>query len=379
MTSPNPWYQGWCPSPNIYSIYSMGLFLYHDVICIYIYLHMILIQSYHNSLIIALFPYNKQIRLFKRLLWPKIYQSSMMKTDVWNGGNLRTCYGTLLAEVSWLVSGIQICGWFHVMSNFLFVKYKLIWRIIWGIAIGWDDLLYGNGQKSIYPVEQKINSILRFHIRVCHHKESNGPVFRVGSWLKAKESIFPKNIIQKRMWKLKVFGFSSLMCFFVFLCCFVCFVFRNFQTFTFTIDGQIWLLWPVDLANSVSFTKLSLSQTGAGFDCRESLLGRINASDLFVQQKAGAIEPFANYVWFVASSNPKWFVSQASKSKLSLLIFADVLDMRFNQFINSFLWIFQLLSIPNPKQPPGMYKTNQSWDKLPTSTGAGSIHSSQIS
>ena len=76
----------------------------------------------------------------------------------------------------------------------------------------------------------------------------------------------------------------------------MCFVFRNFQTFTFTIDGQIWLLEPVDLANSVSFTKLSLSQTGAGFDCRESLLGRINASDLFVQQKAGASEPFANYV-----------------------------------------------------------------------------------
>ena len=141
----------------------------------------------------------------------------------WNGGNVRTCYGTLLAEISWLVSGIQICGWFHVMFNFLFVKYKLIWRIIWAIAIGWDDLYwYGNGQKSIYPVEQKINSILRLQIRAAITRSPMGQCSGLEAGWKLRK------VYSLRTTESLVFFFKCdlFVCFF----CFVCFVFRSFQT-----------------------------------------------------------------------------------------------------------------------------------------------------
>lgn len=142
----------------------------------------------------ALFPDSKKSPAFsKGSCGPKSAKAPRWKLMGWNGGNVRTCYGTLLAEVSWLVSGIQICGWFHVMSNFLFVKYKLIWRIIWGIAIGWDDFMIRQWPEINISCWTENQFDLKVTDSSCHHKESNGPVFRVGSWLKAKESVFPKN------------------------------------------------------------------------------------------------------------------------------------------------------------------------------------------
>lgn len=171
----------------------------------YIYIYILTLSTLSRQ--------QKSLAFSKGPCGPKSTKAPRWKLMGWNGGNVRTCYGTLLAEVSWLVSGIQICGWFHVMSNFLFEQYE---ESYWGIAIGWDDLLIRQWPEINISSWTENQFDLKVTDSSCHHKESNGPVFRVGSWLKAKESVFPKNIIQKRMWKLKVFGFSSLISFFVF-------------------------------------------------------------------------------------------------------------------------------------------------------------------
>lgn len=173
-----------------------------------------------------------------------------MKTDGWNGGNVRTCYGTLLAEVSWLVSGIQICGWFRVMSNFLFVKYKLIWRIIWGIAIGWDDLLHGSGQTSIYPswTDNQLDlTVYRFELPSKRSPMGQCSGLEAGWKLRKVFSLRTTSRKECESWKSLVFFKCELFLFLFVLLCVFC-----FQKFP---DFYFYYWWPNMATRTSWFSK----------------------------------------------------------------------------------------------------------------------------
>lgn len=153
----------------------------------------------------ALFPDNKKVWLFQKAHvaqnLPKLHDENWWDETVEMSGLVTAHYWQ--KSVGWYL-GYRSVGDFMWCPTFCLNNMK---NHIEELQLDEMTYWYGNGQKSIYPVEQKINSILRLQIRVAITRSPMGQCSGLEAGWKLRKVFSLRTSSRKECesWKSSVF------------------------------------------------------------------------------------------------------------------------------------------------------------------------------